>query len=159
MQNYYLFLSFITFYPKKIPNRRIFFIKSGYPLLFHMPTNAHSTNNSPKVWNFRDFLLSLPMNYVGQTRRQLYKKEGYWDVTPKIKRLSFPKRGKFQVDLQDGRSVTMPISAFPSLKKLPVKERENWYLMGGGVTWDSCPEVIHIEQILGNYKNYAHESA
>ena len=20
-----------------------------------------------------------------------------------------------------------------------------WYLMGGGVTWDSCPEVIHIE--------------
>ena len=124
-----------------------------------MPTNAHSTNNSPKVWNFRDFLLSLPVNYVGQTRRQLYKKEGYWDVTPKIKRLSFPKRGKFQVDLQDGRSVTMPISAFPSLKKLPVKERENWYLMGGGVTWDSCPEVIHIEQILGNYKNYAHESA
>ena len=159
MQNYYLFLSFITFYQKKIPNRRIFFIKSGYPLLFHMPTNAHSTNNSLKVWNFRDFLLSLPMNYVGQTRRQLYKKEGYWDVTPKIKRLSFPKRGKFQVDLQDGRSVTMPISAFPSLKKLPVKERENWYLMGGGVTWDSCPEVIHIEQILGNYKNYAHESA
>lgn len=159
MQNYYLFLSFITFYPKKIPNRRIFFIKSGYPLLFHMPTNTHSTNNSPKVWNFRDFLLSLPMNYVGQTRRQLYKKEGYWDVTPKIKRLSFPKRGKFQVDLQDGRSVVMPVSAFPSLKKVPVKERENWYLMGGGVTWDSCPEVIHIEQILGNYKNYAHESA
>lgn len=159
MQNYYLFLSFITFYPQKIPNRRIFFIKSGYPLLFHIPTNAHSTNNSLKVWNFRDFLLSLPVNYVGQTRRQLYKKEGYWDVTPKIKRLSFPKRGKFQVDLQDGRSVTMPISAFPSLKKLPVKERENWYLMGGGVTWDSCPEVIHIEQILGNYKNYAHESA
>ena len=62
------------------------------------------------------------------------------------------------MDLQDGRSVTMPISAFPSLKKLPVKERENWYLMGGGVTWDSCPEVIHIEQILGNYKNYAHEA-
>ena len=36
----------------------------------------------------------------------MYKKEGYWDVTPKIKSLSFPKRGKFQVDLQDGRSVT-----------------------------------------------------
>ena len=27
----------------------------------------------------------------------MYKKEGYWDVKPKIKRLSFPKRGKFQV--------------------------------------------------------------
>ena len=51
----------------------------------------------------------------------------------------------------------MPISAFPSIKKVPVRERNNWYLMGGGVTWDSCPEVIHIEQILGNYQNYAHE--
>ena len=89
----------------------------------------------------------------------MYKKEGYRDVKPKIKRLSFHKRGKFQVDLQDGRSVTMPISAFPSLKKVPDKEREHWYLMGGGVTWDSCSEVIHIEQILGNYQNYAHENA
>ena len=88
----------------------------------------------------------------------MYKKEGYWDVKPKIKRLSFPKRGKFQVDLQDGRSVTMPISAFPSLKRVPAKEREHWYLMGGDVTWDSCSEVIHIEQILGNYQNYAHEN-
>lgn len=44
------------------------------------------------------------------------------------------------------------------LKRLSVKERENWYLMGGGVTWDSCPEVIHIEQIFGNYQNYAHEA-
>ena len=51
----------------------------------------------------------------------MYKKEGYWDVKPKIKRLSFPKRGKFQVDLQDGRSVVMPVSAFPSLKKSTCK--------------------------------------
>lgn len=79
------------------------------------------------------------------------KTEEYWNVTPRIKSLSFPKRGKFQVDLQDGRSIVMPISAFPSMKKVPMKERPNWYLMGGGVTWDSRPEVIHIEQILGNY--------
>ena len=84
--------------------------------------------------------------------------EGYWDVKPQIKSLSFPKRGKFEVELQDGRSITMPISAFPSLKKVPVKQRKDWYLMGGGVTWDACPEVIHIEQILGNYANYAHEN-
>lgn len=87
----------------------------------------------------------------------MYKTEGYWNVEPKIKALSFPKRGKFQVDLVDGRSITMPISAFPSMKKVPVKERNNWYHLGGGITWDSCLEVIHIEQILGNYVNYAHE--
>jgi len=47
---------------------------------------------------------------------------------------------------------------FPSIKKVPENQRKKWYLMGGGVTWDSCPEVIHIEQLLGNYKKYAHEA-
>ena len=61
------------------------------------------------------------------------------------------------MNLADGRVIIMPTSAFPCLKKVPVKERGEWYLMGGGVTWDSCTEVIHIEQILGNYSNYAHE--
>ena len=82
-------------------------------------------------------------NKENQKEIDMFTNEGYWNVRPRIKRLSFPKRGKFQVDLEDGRSVTMPISAFPSLKKVPMKERDSWYLMGGGVTWDSCPEVIH----------------
>lgn len=86
-------------------------------------------------------------------------KEGYWNITPQIKSVSFPARGKFQVNLADGRIIIMPVSAFPSLKKVKVKDRGSWYLMGGGVSWDTCPEVIHIEQILGNYKTYAHESA
>lgn len=42
----------------------------------------------------------------------MYQNEGYWNVKPKIKAVSFPKRGKFEVTLQDGRSITMPISAF-----------------------------------------------
>lgn len=86
----------------------------------------------------------------------MYQKEGYWDVKPKIKALSFPKRGKFEVTLQDGRSITMPISAFPSMKKVPVKERNNWYLMGVALL-GILVRIIHIEQILGNYANYAHE--
>lgn len=88
----------------------------------------------------------------------MFTKEGYWDVVPQIKSISFPVRGKFRVDLQDGRAIVMPISAFPSLKKVPTKERKNWYLIGGGVSWDSCPEVIHIEQILGDYNKFAHEA-
>ena len=55
------------------------------------------------------------------------------------------------------RYQTKLLYQWKQLKKVPVKERSNWYLMGGGFTWDSCPEVIHIEQILGNYANYAHE--
>lgn len=84
--------------------------------------------------------------------------EGFWNVKPQIKDISFPKRGRMQVTLKDGRAVTMPISAFPSIAKIPVRERPNWYLIGNGFTWDRCPEVIHIEQILGNYRNYAHEA-
>ena len=86
----------------------------------------------------------------------MYKIEGYWDVTPKIKKVSFPIRGKMSVSLEDGRVITVPISAFPSIKKVPVNERKQYYLTAGGFTWDSCPEVIHIEQILGNYNNYKH---
>ncbi len=86
----------------------------------------------------------------------MYKIEGYWDVTPKIKKVSFPIRGKMSVSLEDGRVITVPISAFPSIKKVPVNERKQYYLTAGGVTWDSCPEVIHIEQILGNYNKYKH---
>ncbi|MCQ2350644.1 MAG: DUF2442 domain-containing protein [Paludibacteraceae bacterium] len=86
----------------------------------------------------------------------MYKVEGYWNVVPKIKNVYFPVRGKFAVALEDGRQIVMPISAFPSIKKVPVVERKNWYLTAGGVTWDSCPEVIHIEQLLGNFDNYRH---
>lgn len=86
----------------------------------------------------------------------MYKVEGYWDVTPRIKKVSFPIRGKMSVTLEDGRIIVVPISAFPSIKRVPVSERKQYYLTAGGVTWDSCSEVIHIEQILGNYNNYKH---
>jgi hypothetical protein len=88
----------------------------------------------------------------------MYKVEGFWNIVPKIKKVSFPLRGKMQVNLEDGRCLQVPVSAFPSLKKVPTTERNNWYLTGGGITWDACPEVIHIEQLLGNYANYAHEN-
>ncbi len=83
--------------------------------------------------------------------------DGYWNIVPKIKKVSFPVRGKMSVQLEDGRQIIAPLSSFPSIKKVPVSERAKWYLVGGGVTWDTCPEVIHIEQILGNFDNYKHE--
>ena len=85
------------------------------------------------------------------------KVEGYWDSTPKIKNISFPVRGKMQVNLMDGRVIVVPLSAFPSIQKLPTQERQNWFLIGGGISYDKSNEVIHIEQILGNYENYRHE--
>jgi hypothetical protein len=47
----------------------------------------------------------------------MYKVEGFWNVKPKIKKVGFPVRGKMQVNLEDGRSLLVPTSAFPSIKK------------------------------------------
>jgi hypothetical protein len=85
------------------------------------------------------------------------KTEGFWGSTPKIKNISFPVRGRMQVDLSDGRVIVVPVSAFPSIQRLPTQEREKWFLIGGGISFDKSNEVIHIEQILGNYANYRHE--
>jgi len=85
------------------------------------------------------------------------KTEGFWDSIPKIKNISFPARGKMQVDLLDGRTIVVPLSAFPSIQRLPIQEREKWFLIGGGISFDKSNEVIHIEQILGNYARYRHE--
>ena len=104
----------------------------------------------------------------------MYKKEGYWYKKEDINVLSnedeIKKNTKITIDGEeysyfvevhafDKVGKHSIVYSFPSLKKVPVKERKNWYLMGGGVTWDSCPEVIHIEQILGNFQNYSHEVA
>ena len=83
--------------------------------------------------------------------------EGYWDSAPKIKNISFPFRGRMQVDLMDGRIIVVPLSVFPSIQKLPTQEHEKWFLIGGGISFEKSNEVIHIEQILGNYANYRHE--
>ena len=88
----------------------------------------------------------------------MYKIEGYWDIVPQIKNVSFPLRGKMQVDLEDGRSILVDVAKFPSIKKLSLKDRQNWYKIDNGFSFEKCSEVIHIEQILGNFQNYRHES-
>ena len=87
----------------------------------------------------------------------MFRKEGFWGEIPQITSVAFPKRGKFQVGFKDGRIVIMPTSAFPCLRKVRTNERKDWYLIGNGITWDSCPEVIHVEQILGDYHKNSHE--
>ncbi len=83
--------------------------------------------------------------------------EGYWNVVPTIKQVGFPDLQHLKVDFNDGREIIMPLSAFPSIQEVPLTERADWYPYGNGFTWDSCPDVIHVEQILGNYQNYKHE--
>jgi len=85
------------------------------------------------------------------------KIEGFWGTTPKIKLISFRIKGKVMVTLADGRIIIVPVSAFPSIKKLNMQQRKKWYIFGNGFSFDDCDEVFHIEQILGNFDNYRHE--
>ncbi len=85
------------------------------------------------------------------------KIEGFWNSTPQIQKIAFHIRGKISVYLTDGRIIITPLSHFPSIKKLSVKQRQKWYLFGNGLSFDNSTEVYHIEQILGNYNEYRHE--
>ncbi len=84
--------------------------------------------------------------------------EGYWDVIPRIKSVSSPVRGKMQVALQDGRIILVSVSKFSSVKRLCMEQRKKWYILGNGFSFEDSDEVIHIEQILGNFASYAHEA-
>lgn len=85
--------------------------------------------------------------------------DGYFNIKPEIKKISFEERGKMTVVLKDGRSITVPLSAFPSIKKIPVSKRKDYYLLGNDVfSWRCTNEVFHIEQILGCFDYYGHES-
>ena len=90
--------------------------------------------------------------------KKIIKIEGFWDVTPKIKKISFSIRGKISIYLEDSRNIIIPISKLPSIKKLEPKDRKKWYLFGNGFSFDNCDQVFHVEQILGNFDNYRHEN-
>jgi len=69
----------------------------------------------------------------------MYAIEGYWDVVPEIKNVSFPIRGKMQVDLEDGRSIIVDIARFPSIKKLSMADRKDWYRI-----WIMASPLINV---------------
>jgi len=84
--------------------------------------------------------------------------EGFWNTVPEFSKLTFETGNMMTVFLTDGRRITVPLSKFPSIEKLSETQRKNWYLFGNGFSFDDCDEVFHIEQILGNYNLYKHET-
>ena len=81
--------------------------------------------------------------------------EGFINSKPVIKRITFEKKGKFEIHLTDGRSIAVPLTMFPLIKKLNTLQRKKWYVLDdAGFSFDDCNEVYHIEQVLGRYENY-----
>ena len=76
----------------------------------------------------------------------------YKDTNLGITKLSFTeKRGKMAVYMTDGREVIVPVTAFPDIKALTMKQRNEWYVLDEQFfTFDHLTTVYSIKDVL-NY--------
>lgn len=72
------------------------------------------------------------------------------DVNIGIKRLDFTgQRGKMAVYLTDGREIIVPLSFFPDIKQLSVKEREKWMILDDQFfSFDRLSKVYSIKDVM-----------
>ncbi|TAF75795.1 MAG: DUF2442 domain-containing protein [Bacteroidetes bacterium] len=81
--------------------------------------------------------------------------EGFIGTHPKIKKILWTENTHFSIYLEDGRIITVPAKKLPSTKFVKPEDRKKYQILSGNMfTWNSCPEVYHIEQILGIEKDY-----
>jgi hypothetical protein len=59
------------------------------------------------------------------------------------------------VDLNDGRSISVPLAWYPRLVHASQKERDNWRIIGQGhgLHWESLDEDISIENLLTGHRS------
>ena len=67
-----------------------------------------------------------------------------------IKRLDFVShRGKMMVYLTDGRQILVPLSFFPDIKLLSVKDRTDWIILDEQFfTFARLSKVFSIEEVM-----------
>lgn len=81
--------------------------------------------------------------------------EGFYDVKPIIRKITFLHKGKFDLHLEDERIISVPFQMFPDIQNLSAGQRKKWYILDDcAFSFDDCDEVYHIEQILGKYEDY-----
>jgi hypothetical protein len=72
------------------------------------------------------------------------------DVSVGIKDMDFKSlRGKMIVRLTDGRTVIVPVSFFPDIKQMSVKEREKWMVLDDQYfTFENMTRVYSVLDLL-----------
>ena len=72
------------------------------------------------------------------------------DVKVGIKDLNFTAhRGKMLARLTDGREVLIPVSFFPDIKNMPVKERQKWMVLDDQYfTFENMTRVYSVLDLL-----------
>ena len=74
----------------------------------------------------------------------------YKDTTLGIKKLDFKvKRGAMAAYLTDGREVIVPVSHFPDIKHLSMKEREDWMIMDDQYfSFENLSKIYSVKDLL-----------
>jgi len=72
------------------------------------------------------------------------------DTNLGIKKLDFNvKRGAMAVFLTDGREVIVPVSMFPDIKNLSMKQREDYMIMDDQYfSFDALSKIYSVKDIL-----------
>lgn len=58
--------------------------------------------------------------------------------------------GRLIVDLDDGRTIALPLEWYPRLNESSDDERKTWELIGGGegIHWPDIDEDLSVEQLI-----------
>ena len=74
----------------------------------------------------------------------------YKDTNLGIKKLDFrKKRGAMAVYLTDGREVIVPISMFPDIKQLTLKQRVDWMIMDEQYfSFEAMSKIYSVKDVL-----------
>ncbi len=66
-----------------------------------------------------------------------------------------------EIDLTDGRTITVPVSWYPRLLHASAAERENWRLIGNGegIHWPDLDEDIRVESVLAGRRSGESEAS
>ena len=65
------------------------------------------------------------------------------------------------VDLEDGRSISLPLSWYPRLLHGSPEERNNYQLIGGGsgIHWPDLDEDLSVEDLLAGHRSQESQSS
>ncbi len=74
----------------------------------------------------------------------------YKDTNLGIKKLDFSvKRGFMAAFLTDGREIIVPVSMFPDIKRLSVKQRQEWMIMDDlYFSFEALSRIFSVKDLL-----------
>lgn len=76
--------------------------------------------------------------------------------SPRVVSVAFTHRStRMTVDLDDGRTISVPLAWYPRLRVASARERSRWRLVGGGagVYWMDLDEDISVDNLLAGARS------